>query len=294
MVTARRGVGQALARAALAGNPSDGYRGAVLAVTIRERSAQVEAVSGRSSTDPPSDLIGATRRRFARKLEPAAETTSIRWSTTIPRSVGLGGSSAIVIATLRALCDLHGVTLGRDELARFALAVEVEELGIAAGLQDRVAQAYGELTFMDFAAGHFEPIDPALLPPLIVAWRSDAAGDSGAIHADLRARSEAGDQAVSAAMTELGSLARAGRDALLARDHDAFARSMSASYEARRRMMALDERHVAMIEVARACGAGANFAGSGGAIVACCRDAPHGGDVAAAMKAEGWEALTLS
>ena len=40
-------------------------------------------------------------------------------------------------------------------------------------------------------------------------------------------------------------------------------------------MLALDPRHVEMIECARAAGAGANYTGSGGAIVAVCRDDEH-------------------
>ena len=46
------------------------------------------------------------------------------------------------------------------------LSVEVKELGINAGLQDRVIQAYGGLVFMDFSPeimkrgyGHSEALD---------------------------------------------------------------------------------------------------------------------------------------
>ena len=85
-------------------------------------------------------------------------------------------------------------------------------------------------------------------------------------------------------MSELASAARAARDALLAGDHRALARSLDASFEARARMLELDPRHVEMIHTARACGAGANYAGSGGSIVCACRDtrAPGRGDHAAA------------
>ena len=41
-----QGHGRALARAALAGNPSDGYGGAVLAVTLKSCCAEVYAVRG--------------------------------------------------------------------------------------------------------------------------------------------------------------------------------------------------------------------------------------------------------
>jgi galactokinase/mevalonate kinase-like predicted kinase len=278
--------GTAMARAALAGNPSDGYGGATLAVTLPAQRAEARASlarTGEPAVDPPSQLVAATVSRFACELAPGASGASVQWTTSIPRAVGLGGSSAIVIATLRALSSLHAVRLEPAELASVALAVEVEDLGIAAGLQDRVAQAYAGLTFMDFdrrragpgARGRYEPLEPSLLPPFFIAWRSDAGADSGPVHGDLRARFERGDALVRRSMAELAGLARSARRALLERDLHAFARCVDASFDARRRMLSLDQRHVEMIECARAAGASANYTGSGGAIVGVCSSDDH-------------------
>lgn len=267
--------GEAHARAALAGNPSDGYGGAVLAVTLAEYSAQVKAERAeRIEIRPPSSLVRAAVLRFAREHAAEAAQTVIRWSTSIPRSVGLGGSSAIVIALLRALCELYEVTLDRAHLAELALAIEVQDLGIVAGLQDRVAQSLGGLTFMDFAAGSasYETLDAALVPPLLVAWRTETARASDAVHAPLRRRYEQGEAVVLSALDELAALARRARAALLSGDLDVFARCVDGSFDQRRKMLALETRHVEMVYRARACGAAANYAGSGGAIVAVCAD----------------------
>jgi glucuronokinase len=282
----------AFARAALAGNPSDGYGGATLAVVVRDFHAEVEASPANGpSIAPASTLVQATVGRFERELVPQALPAAVRVRTSIPRSVGLGGSSAIVIATVRALCQLHRVHLPPDELAAFALAVETEDLGIAAGLQDRVAQAYEGLTFMDFRAGTYERLDPALLPPLFLAWNADAGGDSGVTHGDLRARYEKGEAVVLAAMAELAELARAARAALLAGDARAFARCVDGSFDARERMLTLDDRHVAMVELARALGASANYTGSGGAVVGCCRDEDQREEVIGALERAGHRAI---
>jgi glucuronokinase len=266
--------GAAPARAALAGNPSDGYGGAVLAFAVDAFQARAVARPRADLTvSPDSELVTATVQRFARLHCPAALGSAIEWSTSVPRGVGLGGSSAIVIATLRALGELHSVALHRTELAKLALAVEIEELGIAAGLQDRIAQSYGGLTFMDFGPEPaYEPLDASLLPPLVIAWRADAAKHSGVVHSDLRARFDRGEATVHQPMAALAELARTARAALLASDHERFARCVDASLDARREMMTLDPRHVAMIDRARACGASANYTGSGGAVVAVCRD----------------------
>src|SRR5436309_4279842 len=61
--------GTACARAALAGNPSDGYGGAVLAVTVPELRAEAWGSEyGAGAIDPPSELVEATVRRFARSF----------------------------------------------------------------------------------------------------------------------------------------------------------------------------------------------------------------------------------
>ena len=157
----------ALARAGLAGHPSDGYGGATLSVTLANFAAEVHATRAPTLDIAPADdgqwpeggqpLVAATvarfRRHCARRDEPFDGRVRIRYRSTIPREVGLGGSSAIVIATLRALAQLTDVTISREQLPALALAVETEELGIAAGLQDRVVQTYGGLVFMDFEHG---------------------------------------------------------------------------------------------------------------------------------------------
>src|SRR5436305_4037550 len=120
-----RGEGRASARTALVGNPSDGYGGAMLAAALPAFSARATATGGGGGTiTPGSSLIAAAVARFARDLDPAAANADIAWETTIPRSVGLGGSSALVIAVARALCALHGVTLEGMPLASFAYTVE--------------------------------------------------------------------------------------------------------------------------------------------------------------------------
>jgi glucuronokinase len=283
------------ARAALAGNPSDGYGGAVLAfafdnvcATAEARVAEARRPSERAAGG--NDLVLATVARFARHHSPAARSAAITCRTTIPRSCGLGGSSAIVlaVAVARCLCQLHDVSLSDDQLANFALAVETEELGIAAGLQDRVAQAYGGVTFMEFGpCPRYVPMPAVSLPPLVVAWRADSHEDSGVVHGDLRARFAMGEPVVRQAMAELAALARQARDALQNGDHRELARCADASFDARRRILSLDPRHVTMIETAREAGAGANYAGSGGSIVCVCRDERHHAEVLEAMRAGG-------
>lgn len=276
--------GTAYARAALLGNPSDGYGGRTISFTFRNFAAEVEAEEApRADVQPATarPLLQATLAAFRRHVESKGSeipdsALAFRWRTTIPREVGLGGSSAIVIAALRALCSLHDVSIPREALPALALSVETEGLGIEAGLQDRVAQTYEGLTYMDFEPeamqargyGAYEMLDPERLPPLLVAYETGAAEASSRPHGDLRARYERGDAAVVRTMDEIAALARSGRDCLVAEDDDGLRRALDRNFEARRRLYPLNPRHVRLIELARSFGASANYAGSGGAVVA--------------------------
>jgi glucuronokinase len=291
--------GEAFARAALAGNPSDGYGGAVLAIAFGARRAVATAVADHALDaivcDPEVALVRAAVTRFATELAPSARATRVRWHSDIPRSVGLGGSSAIIIAVLRALARRHEVEIAPAALAELALSIEVDDLGIAAGLQDRVAQTHGPLTFMEFGTRPpiYTAVDPDSLPPLVIAWRSASSGASGAVHAPLRDRWDRGEPAVREAMQRLALHAHAARDALQAGDHRALRDAVDGSFDVRRAILALDPLHVEMIDAARSAGAAANYTGSGGAIVAVCDDAAHQARISAGLAAIGAETLAL-
>lgn len=284
MPSSAEAVGTAPARTALAGNPSDGYGGAVLAVTLESLGARALARPAmKEMVSPESELVRAVARRVG------GEPVAIEWSTTVPANVGLGGSSAIAIATLRALARLRGTDPPPREVALTALAVEREDLGIPGGRQDQLVQAHGGLALMDFSCdpdGNVEQLDPSLLPPLVVAWRSQVAEDSGVPHAELRSRYGRGD------MAELAALAHAAAAALQIGDLTAFAHAVDESFEHRARMVALNPGHVEMVETARAAGAAANYSGSGGAIVAVCRDEPHREHVAGELRRLGCGVLS--
>jgi glucuronokinase len=260
--------GRAFPRAALLGNPSDGYGGATLAFCFDAFAAEVVAGPG-AGVDPPNPLVEAAARRVGACMR-------LTWRTTIPRQVGLAGSSALVIATLRAL----EVDLEPDALAALALSIEVDDIGIAAGPQDRVAQAYEGVVFMDFASARHEPQDPALLPALYLAYDRAPGESSGIAHAALRSRGEE----VSAAMEQLAALARAGRTAL--REGGDLGPLIDANFELRARLFPDVDRRA--VDAARAAGASAHYAGSGGAIVGTCTDREA---VTAALEPLGYAVL---
>ena len=208
---------------------------------------------------------------------------SIRYESNIPRQVGFAGSSAIIVAVLRCLMEFYQIGIPREIQPSLVLAVENEELGITAGLQDRVIQVYEGLVYMDFApekmrevngylCGHYEPLDAALLPPLYVAFNPDVSEPTEVFHNDIRGRFQRGDPAVVQAMGKFASLAAQAREALRAGDAEWLAQLMNENFDTRRAIYRLPEGQVRMVEVARGTGASAKFAGSGGAIIGTYRD----------------------
>ena len=290
----RPATGRAHARAALAGNPSDGYGGRTLAVELRDFHACARVVpAARDAFATPGDrtamapLVQAARTRFARLAGGALAPSAIEVRTTIPRQLGLAGSSAIVIAVLRALGAATGVALEPRTLAAEALAAETEELGIAAGPQDRLVQAFGGLVHMDFGTGEVEPLPADVLPPLFVAHHAGTGAPSGTLHSGLRRRFEAGDRAVVDGMRRLADLVTEARAALLAGDHRAFAARVGASFDLRAAMVELDPVEAEGIAIAQAHGLQANYAGSGGAVVGVLAGADRD-RLDAAYRRAGW------
>src|SRR5262249_26086495 len=164
---------RAYARAGLVGNPSDGYHGKTLSIVVRNFCAEVvlyewedvelvwtdqDQSRFRSVHDLVRDvklhgyyggmrLVKATVKKFVRYCLRQGQAlqernSSVRSQSPIPRQVGLAGSSAIIVATLRCLMEFYQVAIPRAVQPSLALSVETDELGITAGLQDRVIQVY--------------------------------------------------------------------------------------------------------------------------------------------------------
>jgi glucuronokinase len=305
---------QGFARAGLIGNPSDGYHGRTISLLVKDFHADVilyewedlELILSQEDRSRFGSigelvrdvrlhgyyggvrLVKATIRKFVdycqkQDLPLHERNFSIRYESNIPRQVGLAGSSAIIVATLRALMEFYGVQIPLHLQPSLALSVETDELGIVGGLQDRVIQVYGGLVSMNFARevmqqecgyryGVYERLDPALLPPLYLAYSEDEGEPTEVTHRPLRVRYDQGDPEVVAAMRKFAQLAADAKTALLDGDAERLSRLMDENFDTRRSICQLQPAHVRMVETARQAGASAKFAGSGGAIVGVYQD----------------------
>lgn len=300
-------------RAGLIGNPSDGYFGKTISFTFSDFHAEVVLYQTPELEILPSardhsrflgihDLHRDVRRHGyyggIRLLKAAVKrfydychdshiqlddrNFTIRYSSNIPAQVGLAGSSAIITACMRALMSFYQVSIPKPILANLVLSVETVELGIPAGLQDRVSQTYEGLVYMDFSKdildrqgyGCYEELDLSLLPPLYIAYRPELAEGTEVFHNNIRARWDNKDPEVLAAMKEWAGYAEEVRSLLLQGRGGQIAPLIDANFDLRRRIYKIGASNIQMVEAARSVGASAKFTGSGGAIVGTYADEP--------------------
>lgn len=297
---------RAYARAGLLGNPSDGYFGKTISISVRNFGAHVSLYETPKLIIEPQDedqnvfrniydlvervhltgyyggerLIKAAIMTFydyceSHHIRLKNKNFTIGYRSSIPRQVGLAGSSAIVTATMKALMRFYEVEIPKEVLPSLILKAEKEELHINAGLQDRVIQVYEGCVYMDFdqkimaSKGHgfYEAIDPSLLPNLYLAYKVSLGKVSGTILNTIRERYEKGDPLVVETLAEIGGLAETGKKALQEGDLKTLNEAIDRNFDLRKKIMDISESNLEMVRVARRCGATAKFAGSGGSII---------------------------
>ncbi len=323
---------KAYPRAGLIGNPSDGYNGKTIAFTFDAFSANIELWESPELELLPSRrdhsvfkglsglhsdvkhhgyyggfrLLKATCKAFLdycleRGISLDDRNFTLRYSSNIPNQVGLAGSSAIITACVRALMGFYEVDISRHSLANLVLSVETNELAIPAGLQDRVAQAYGGMMYMDFSKdimdergyGEYESIDPSpIAEALYVAYREDLSQGTEIYHNDLRNRYNKKDPEVLAAIQQWADYTIEFRQFLelplnepipgVSRPSTEIPFPISVvqrlntvlnqNFDLRASLYDVGNGNRRMVDIAREFGASAKFAGSGGAIVGLLED----------------------
>lgn len=297
---------RAYARAGLLGNPSDGYNGKTISIIVKNFGARVLLYQSPELIIEPQHadtnqfrniyhlkdtvsltgynggipVIKATIKKFCdycdkQQIKLSNKNFTIRYNSSIPRQVGLAGSSAIVIATLKALMQFYQIQIPFTQLPNLALEAETQELGINAGLQDRVIQTYEGCVYMDFSKdlmakqghGTYEMLDTKLMPRLYIAYKTDLGKVSGKVLNEIRSKYDKGDEHVIQTLNTIAALADDGKNAINSQDYITLGKLINANFDNRCKIMSISESNIQLIETARNCGASASFTGSGGSII---------------------------
>lgn len=298
-------------RAAVIGNPSDGYFGKTIAFVfsnfiakvqlyqtpeIEIRPDRLDLTSFNSIKELVEDVnfagyYGGMRLikgiikvfyQYCEKNEIKIEDRNftIRYSSNIPLRLGLAGSSAIITACLKALTIFYNVKIPEPIFANLVLSVEKDELGIAAGLQDRVAQAFEAPVFMNFdreimktqGYGIYERINTENFPLFYIAYRRNLSEGTEVVHNNLKARFEIGDPEVLQAMQRWAEITEEFKIALNEGNFKKMNELMNENFDLRRKTVLISKGNIEMVELARSVGASSKFTGSGGAIIGICED----------------------
>lgn len=302
---------RAFARAGLLGNPSDGYFGKVIAISIKnfwagvslQESSEIKIKTNEQDWNTFCNirelaekidlygyyggvrLIKAAIKKFYefclnQDIQLADKNFTIQYVSTIPRQLGLGGSSAIITAAIRALMEFYNVAIPMETFPSIILDAELDELGINAGLMDRVVQVYEGCIYMNLEEnlikekGHgvYEQLDPKLLPDLYIAYKPVLGKESGRVLDDIRVGYEKGDRSVIDTLSHIAEKADLGKQALLQGNMDKLHDLMNENFDLRSKIMKISSSNLEMIRTARQCGASAKFAGSGGSIIGMVKD----------------------
>ena len=299
-------VNKAYPRAALIGNPSDGYHGKTIAFTFSNFYAEttiyespklkiVPNQKDHSSFKNIHDLVVDVNRygyygglrlikaavkkfyEYCRQVEIKLDDRNftIEYLSSIPHGLGLAGSSAIITAGIRSLMAFYAVDIPKPVLANIVLAVETDELGIPAGLQDRVAQVYQGLVYMDFSKeimenkgyGCYEYTDSSLLPDLYIAYWHNLAENSEKVHDKFRSKYREKDEQFYKSVVKWAKLTDKVKKSLLGGQKKDIGGYINENFDLRQIVQQVNPGNVEMIAAVRSIGASAKFTGSGGAII---------------------------
>lgn len=325
-------IGRAHPRIGLLGNPSDGYGGKVVGVSVAsEGFAQVVATESdhfvvhwnmdhelegsfvnlidfvehaedRGLYYGARTLVLAAAVVFAREYQKCLGKTSVgegtddkgvlrglpncqlSYSTTIPTRVGLSGSSAIVLATLRALARFYNTSL--EEINNdihiwpvLMRSAEADILGISCGLQDRVVQIMQGCVAMDFTEGRdgesWKRLPEDALPELWIAYAEGGkvGESSGRVHGNLKERYSRRDPALLEIVKQLVEVTDSGCEILYKcaqgsrKRLSEFPALVNKNFELRLALVGaggVGEQNTRLVSAAKEAGFAAKMTGSGG------------------------------
>lgn len=214
----------------------------------------------------------------------------VEWETNIPKSRGLGGSTALLAATLACVLRARGeepelaTAEGRSKFAELVRDVELNDAEIACGFQDAYMVVHGGLQEMDFDGKEPESPGPIAtltslqmtLPFLLIS--TDVERLSGSVHGPMIERWRSGEREVVRGIAEIVSIGAQAAEALRAKDWTELSDLMTRNHAIVASLGGSGEAIDALINDSKACGAlAAKLAGAGmgGTVIALTMD-PHG------------------
>lgn len=166
---------------------------------------------------------------------PSDLALEVRVGSAVPPGCGTGTSAAVAVAMLGGLAKVRSQRWSPRDVAYNAHRLEVEVLGRQSGIQDQLSSAFGGINYLEIESYPNATVcnmpEWAELSSLLTLVFAGGARDSSSVHQRVVERVAARG---AGEFGRLRDAAVAARDAVLARDLDAFGLAMIANTEAQR------------------------------------------------------------
>jgi len=161
-----------------------------------------------------------------------------------PVGSGLGSSSTLVVAMIKAYQELLGLALGDYEMARLAYQIERVDIGLAGGKQDQYAATFGGFNFIEFNKDDRVIVNPLRVKTWVISeleattllYFTGVSRESAQIIDEQRANVNQRHMEAIEAMHRLKEEAVTMKEAVLTGDFEKVARSFRQSWDAKKRM----------------------------------------------------------
>jgi D-glycero-alpha-D-manno-heptose-7-phosphate kinase len=194
--------------------------------------------------DGKLDLHKSVYNRILKEFDLNPLSFRITTYSDVPPGSGLGSSSTIVVAIVKAFVEWLNLPLGEYEIAYLAYRIERIDMQLSGGKQDQYAAAFGGFNFMEFLKNDMVIVNPLRvkrwiideLESSMVLYYTGASRFSAAIIDEQKKHTSSGNSVAIEAMHRIKQSTVDMKAALLKGDISTFASLLGEAWEDKKKM----------------------------------------------------------